>query len=198
MPFSYPTKQRSYGRDKFNMAPVFCKEDCHNPRQGLLTCLPLRTQSLTELKEPLTCLLTTASSVLGSESAKPMSPIPIMAFLCFQSPLPICLFGQEIVFYVYAQGAGKKRLTVCTAYNWLAFHILKSYWSSHEAEESRGKQPLLVLSKTSWPLLLLKRNRTHEMFSVSSFNLTYFKSCLSPWISRRHLHDNIQTVHMYM
>lgn len=105
MPFSYPTKRRSYGRDKFNMAPVFCKEDGHNPRQGLLTCLPLRTQSLTELKEPLTCLLTTASSVLGSESAKPMSPIPIMAFLCFQSPPPICLFGQEIVFYVSAQAA---------------------------------------------------------------------------------------------
>ena len=29
------------------------------------------------------------------------------------------------------------------------------------------------------------------------FNLTYFKSCLSTWISRRHRQDNIQTVQMY-
>lgn len=47
-------------------------------------------------------------------------------------------------------------------------------------------------------MLLLKRNKTRKMFSVSSFDLTYFKSCLSMWISRRHLHDNIQTVQMYM
>lgn len=99
------------------MVPVICKENGHNPSQVLLICLPLSSQSLTELKEPLTCLLTTGSSGLGSESATPMPPIPIMAFLCFQPPPPICLFGQEIVFSVCAQGAGKKRLTVHTVWN---------------------------------------------------------------------------------
>ena len=109
---------------------AFAKQPVPVPVYGLLTCLPLTIRRLLELRAPLTRLLTAAAPVPGSESAQPMPLTPMMVLLLFQHPPSTGLFELERMPYVYIRGAGKKQLSESTGWNWVAFHILKSYWVS--------------------------------------------------------------------
>lgn len=201
MPFSHPTKQRSYERDKFDMALALCKEDFSS----------LWPRNLSDFEYSKTYWTRSASQThahhgqLSSRfrECQASDPNANYGFSVFPVSPPLLYF-----LFVWTRN---NFICVCSRCWKEAAHCeycleLASFscseklatGSSHEAEESSGKQSLLVLFKQVG-LCCYSSEIRHAKCS---------QSALSTWLTSkvvcqcRHQEDiyttTYKTVQMYM
>lgn len=138
MPFSHPTNQRSQRRNE-NMARTLLQRSLSQFRVmgSQPVCLPLSIRRL-ELKALFACLFIAVTPVPDSERAQSMPLISMLVHLLLQH-LP------------------------CTG---LSFHILKNYRVFSWSCRKWWKAVFLGSVQTSRSLMLLRRNKTHSVFSA--------------------------------
>jgi hypothetical protein len=117
----------------------------------------------------VTCLPYAVTWVAGSDCFKPMLPTPLLVLARLGSP-PHRLVWTRVMCRCTGEA---------TVWKWPAAHILTQgclCWAFQATGLSAASRRYMKYSQ------------------VSAFDLSYFRSCLSVWISRTHLHDSIQTL----